>query len=67
MKVLIYASALVLVGSCSNLSRKEKVQAIVDNIEISQPDQLIQYSNTITSRELKEQLYLFASDEFNGR
>jgi len=67
MKVLIYASAIGLVGSCSDLSHTEKVQAIVDNIEISQPDQLKSYSNTITSRELKEHLYLFASDEFNGR
>lgn len=67
MKVLIYASAIVLVGSCSNLSHKEKVQAIVDNIEIVNPETIETYANTITSRELKEHLYLFASDEFNGR
>ena len=67
MKVLVYASALILVGSCATLSNKEKVQAIADNIEIAQPDQLKIYSKTITSKELKEHLYLFASDEFNGR
>jgi len=67
MKVLVYASALILVGSCATLSNKEKIQAIADNIEIAQPDQLKIYSKTITSRELKEHLYYFASDEFNGR
>ena len=63
----MYVSALALVGSCASLSHKEKIQAITDNIEIAQPDQLKTYSKTITSRELKEHLYLFASDEFNGR
>jgi len=67
MKILVYVSALALVGSCASLSHKEKIQAITDNIEIAQPDQLKTYSKTITSRELKEHLYLFASDEFNGR
>ena len=67
MKVLVYASALILVGSCATLSNKEKIQTIADNIEIAQPDQLEIYSKTITSRELKEHLYIFASDEFNGR
>ncbi len=67
MKILIYASALVLVGSCASLSHKEKMQAIADNIEIAKPDHIKTYSQTITSRELKEHLYLFASDEFQGR
>lgn len=67
MKVLIYASALVLVGSCASLSHKEKMQAIADNIEIAKPNHIKTYSQTITSRELKEHLYLFASDEFQGR
>ncbi|TJY35811.1 M28 family metallopeptidase [Pontimicrobium aquaticum] len=67
MKVLIYVSALVLIGSCASLSHKEKMQAIADNIEIVQPEQVKTYSKTITSTELKEHLYLFASDDFNGR
>lgn len=67
MKIYLYASAMVLVGSCSSLSHKEKMQAIVDNIEIAKPNQIETYSKTITSKELKEHLYLFASDEFNGR
>lgn len=67
MKVLVYASALILVGSCATLSNKEKIQTIADNIELAQPDQLKIYSKTITSRELKEHLYYFTSDEFNGR
>ena len=67
MKVLIYASAFALVGSCASLSHKEKMQAIADNIEISQPDHLKTYAQTITSNELKEHLYFFASDELQGR
>ncbi|WP_347925518.1 M28 family metallopeptidase [Pontimicrobium sp. SW4] len=67
MKILVYASAFILVGSCASLSNKEKRQAIVDNIKIVQPDQLKTYSKTITSKELKEHLYIFASDEFQGR
>lgn len=67
MKVLIYTSALVLIGSCASLSHKEKMQAIADNIEIAQPERIKTYSKTITSTELKEHLYIFASDDFNGR
>ena len=67
MKILVYASAFILVGSCATLSNKEKIQAIADNIEISQPDLIKKYSETITSNELKAHLYSFSSDEFRGR
>ncbi len=67
MKLFVYASALVLVGSCATLSHKEKIQAIKDNISIVEPTQIEKYANTITALELKEFLYIFASDEFEGR
>ena len=67
MKLFVYASALVLVGSCATLSHKEKIQAIKDNIQIEEPKQIAKYANTITELELKEHLYIFSSDEFQGR
>ena len=47
MKLFVYASALVLVGSCATLSHKEKIQAIKDNISIVEPTQIEKYANTI--------------------
>lgn len=67
MKLFVYASVLVLIGSCATLSHKEKTQAIKDNISIEQPAQILKYANTITHLELKELLYIFASDKFEGR
>jgi len=51
MKILLYTTALVFVGSCATLSHKEKIQALKDNIEIYQPSNLKTYANTITSNE----------------
>lgn len=67
MKLLICFSALSIVGSCATLSYKEKIQNIKDSIVIDQPDKIEYYANTITSNELKEHLYDFASSEFQGR
>jgi len=67
MKILLYTTALVIVGSCATLSYKEKIQAIKDNIEIYQPSQLKTYANTITASELKKHLYIFSSDSLEGR
>lgn len=67
MKFLICFSALSIVGSCATLSYKEKIQNIKDAIVIEQSDKIIQYANSITSDELKEHLYKFASKEFEGR
>ena len=67
MKIALYISGLALIGSCATLSHKEKIQAIKDNIDIVRPEQIITYANTITAHELKEHLYIFSSDEFQGR
>jgi len=67
MKFLICFSALSIVGSCATLSYKEKIQNIKDGISIEQPEKIVHYANTITSSELKEHLYQFASQEFQGR
>jgi len=67
MKITLYASALIMIGSCATLSHKEKIQAIRDNIEIYQPSQLKLYANTITASELKKHVYIFSSDSLQGR
>jgi len=67
MKILLYATAISLVGSCASLSHKEKIQEITDNINIEQPNKIIEYSNTITASELKKHLYIFSSNDFQGR
>jgi len=67
MKIVIYASALLLVGSCATLSHKENIQAIKNNIIIAQPKNIETYASTITAKELKEHLYTFSSDKFQGR
>ncbi|MCB0463805.1 MAG: M28 family metallopeptidase [Flavobacteriaceae bacterium] len=67
MKIFVCVSLLSIVGSCATLSYKEKIQNIKDGIVVNQPDKIKQYSSTITSTELKEHLYKFASKEFEGR
>ena len=67
MKILLYASALALVGSCATLSHKEKIQNIKDNINIKRPEKILDYAKTITAKELEMHLYAFASGAFQGR
>jgi len=67
MKFIVCASLLSIIGSCASLSYKEKIQNIKDDIIIEQPEQIVQYSNTITAKELNNHLYKFASKEFQGR
>jgi len=67
MKFLFCVSVLSIVGSCATLSSKERIQNIKDGISIEQPQRIQKYANTITSDELKEHLYKFASKEFQGR
>ncbi len=67
MKVLLYASTLLFIGSCATLSHKEKIQTLRDNVDIYKPSILKTYANTITASELKEHLYIFSSDAYQGR
>lgn len=67
MKLLTYASALLFVGSCAELSHNEKIEVIKDNIVINQPEKVMTYANTITQEELRLHLFDFASEEFQGR
>ncbi len=67
MKILLYASALIIVGSCATLSHKEKIQAIKKRIVIAHPTKVKTYANTITASELKKHLLKFSSDDYQGR
>ncbi len=66
MKIVLYVSALLFIGSCATLSHKEK-QGLRDNIDIYKPSILKKYAKTITANELKEHLYIFSSDAYQGR
>lgn len=67
MKVFLIASILSLVGSCATEKYSTKIQNLKDNIKISDTTTIKYYANTITSTELKNLLYTYASKEFEGR
>lgn len=67
MKIFIFATALSLVGSCATERYSDKIQNIKDNIIFSDKQQINTYANTITANELKDEVYYFSSDEFQGR
>ncbi|WP_417873436.1 M28 family peptidase [Xanthomarina gelatinilytica] len=67
MKVFLIASFLSLVGSCATEKYSTKIQNLKDNIKISDTTTIRSYANTITSTELKNLLYTYASKEFEGR
>jgi len=51
-KILLLTSALLMMFSCQKEATKEDV---------------VNYGSSITQDELKEHLYIYASDEFEGR
>lgn len=67
MKVFIIASALSLVGSCATERYTDKIQNIKDNIDFSDEKLINSYVETITADELINDVYLFSSDELQGR
>ena len=67
MKSFCILIAFLLVGACATQSHKERMQAIKDNVKLIDQEQVVKYSNTITESELKNHLYIFASEAFQGR
>ena len=67
MKVLFIASALTLVGSCSNLRYSQKIENFKDNVVFQDSETVNKYSNTITSEELSKHVYTLSSSDFEGR
>ena len=59
MKKILYCASLLAFVACSSSKDASKKEANVD--------QAAKYAATITSKELSEHLYTYASDEFEGR
>ncbi|MGY0392661.1 M28 family peptidase [Bizionia sp. KMM 8389] len=59
-KSVILLSASLLAFSCGTTQKR-------DTTKTQKPANPIEYGNTITSAELKDMLYTYASDEFEGR
>ena len=51
-KIILLASALLVMFSCQKEATKEDI---------------VNYASSITQHELKEHLYIYSSDEFEGR
>jgi Zn-dependent M28 family amino/carboxypeptidase len=64
---LYFASALFLVGSCSTLRHSEQIENLENSIVFKNPETVVQFSNSITSDDLKTHLYEISSDEYKGR
>jgi len=64
-KVLVLICCVGWILSCG--SQKAETTTQTSPQEIKSPLDITKYGETITSAELKEDLYIFASDEFEGR
>ncbi|WP_142783244.1 M28 family peptidase [Changchengzhania lutea] len=67
MKSFCILLATFMVGTCASPRYTARIENIKNNIILSDSALVIKYANTITSEELKKQLYIFSSDEFEGR
>lgn len=67
MKVHLVALSLTLVGSCTTLRHTEKIEQLKESIAFEDAETVKTYLNTITQDELKEHVYTFSSDDFQGR
>ena len=66
MKIL-FAFALLLVGSCATLRHSEKVKNLKESIAYENEADVIKYLNTIKSDELQIHVEEIASPKYNGR
>nr|WP_321234066.1 M28 family metallopeptidase [uncultured Psychroserpens sp.] len=67
MKVHLVALSLTLVGSCATLKHTDKIEQLKESIVYDDTQIVEKYLNTITKEELKEHVYTFSSDDFEGR
>ena len=67
MKLLVFSTIISIVGSCSNPSYNEKVEALKDSIVFEDIEAIERFSSTITTDELKKSVYTLASDSLEGR
>lgn len=67
MKFYLIALSLTLVGSCATLRHTEKIDLLKERIVFEDSQTVSTYLNTINKEELKEHVYAFSADEFQGR
>ena len=67
MKFYLVALSLTLVGSCATLRHTEKIEHLKESIIFEDSKTIDIYLNTINEEELKEHVYAFSADEFQGR
>ena len=67
MKTFCILSAMALVGTCASPKYTARIQNIKDSIKLEDSALVINYANTITSKELSTHLYIFSSKDFEGR
>ena len=59
MKSFFILSAFALVGSCATTKYTTKIQNIKDSIKLEDSTLVVNYSNTITAKELSKHLYKY--------
>lgn len=67
MKVLIFATALSIVGACANKRHSDKLEDLKNSIQFDAEIKISEFANTITSDELKELVYELSSEKNEGR
>ncbi|WP_299890891.1 M28 family peptidase [uncultured Lacinutrix sp.] len=67
MKSFIILSVLALVGSCAETKYSKKIENLDNGVQITDSTLVTKYANTITAEELKSNLYIFASKDYEGR
>ena len=67
MKSLLIASALIIVGSCAETKQSTKTNTLKNTTQIIDSKLILEYCKTITPKDLKDRLSVFASEEFKGR
>ncbi|MEJ6792937.1 MAG: M28 family peptidase [Lacinutrix sp.] len=67
MKSLLIASALIIVGSCAETKQSTQTNNLENTINIIDKELILEYSNSISVKDLKSRLIVFASEDFQGR
>lgn len=64
---LLFAAALVLVGSCATIRHSQKIDNLKNSIIFEDKSRVKTYLSTITAEDLKIHLEEVSSDKYNGR
>lgn len=67
MKILLFASALTLVGTCANKRHSEQLEDVKNSVKFEYESKISEFANTITAEELEELVYELSSEDNQGR